>query len=80
MSPSSELPKFMLRLPDGLRGRIKAVAAANRRSMNAEIIVALEEHLRVTTGGAFQGATPPSPAETAACQGGNLNHRQHKDC
>jgi hypothetical protein len=35
--------KFMLRLPDGLRERIKNVAAANNRSMNSEIVAALEE-------------------------------------
>lgn len=35
--------KFMLRLPDGMRERIKASADANNRSMNAEIISRLEE-------------------------------------
>ncbi|MGI3128223.1 Arc family DNA-binding protein [Nitratireductor sp. PBL-C9] len=34
---------FMLRFPDGMRGRIKAAAEANNRSMNAEIIATLEE-------------------------------------
>lgn len=33
----------MLRLPDGMRDRIKAVAAANNRSMNAEIVATLQE-------------------------------------
>lgn len=35
--------KFMLRLPDGMRQRIKAAADANNRSMNAEIVATLEE-------------------------------------
>lgn len=35
--------KFMLRLPDGMRDRIKTVAEANNRSMNAEIVATLEE-------------------------------------
>lgn len=35
--------QFMLRLPDGMRDRIKAAADANNRSMNAEIVAALEE-------------------------------------
>ncbi len=35
-------PKFMLRLPEELRDRIKDQAAANNRSMNAEIIARLE--------------------------------------
>ncbi|QRZ15959.1 Arc family DNA-binding protein [Paracoccus methylovorus] len=34
--------KFMLRLPDGMRDRIKAAAERNNRSMNAEIVMALE--------------------------------------
>lgn len=33
----------MLRLPDGMRDRIKAAAEKNNRSMNAEIVAALEE-------------------------------------
>lgn len=35
--------QFMIRLPDGMRDRIKVVADANGRSMNAEIVAALEE-------------------------------------
>ncbi|MFD0978043.1 Arc family DNA-binding protein [Tropicimonas aquimaris] len=38
--------KFIVRLPDGMRDHIKAKAAKNNRSMNAEIVHALEEHLR----------------------------------
>lgn len=33
----------MLRLPDGMRDRIKAAADANGRSMNSEIVATLEE-------------------------------------
>lgn len=35
--------QYMLRLPDGMRERIKAAAEASNRSMNAEIVAALEE-------------------------------------
>lgn len=35
-------PKFMLRLPEDLRDRVKEHAATNNRSMNAEIIARLE--------------------------------------
>ncbi|MDW9626504.1 Arc family DNA-binding protein [Sinorhizobium meliloti] len=34
--------QFPLRLPDGLRDRLRAAAEENRRSMNAEIVVHLE--------------------------------------
>ena len=35
---------FMLRLPEGMRERIKSAAKLNNRSMNAEIVAALAEH------------------------------------
>lgn len=38
-----ESDKFMLRLPDGMRDRIKAAADGNNRSMNAEIVATLED-------------------------------------
>lgn len=41
--PSDKQDQFVLRLPDGMRDRIKVAAEANSRSMNAEIIAALEE-------------------------------------
>ena len=37
--------KFIARLPDGLRERLKTAANRNKRSMNAELIHALELHL-----------------------------------
>lgn len=44
--------RYMLRLPDGMRDRIKAAAEANNRSMNAEIVATLEEKYPVR--GLFQ--------------------------
>ncbi len=41
-APSDVADKFMLRLPDGMRDRIKLAAERNGRSMNAEIVRALE--------------------------------------
>lgn len=41
--PSKQLDQFVVRLPDGMRDRIKAAADANNRSMNAEIVATLEE-------------------------------------
>lgn len=37
--------KFIVRLPDGLRDELKAVAARNKRSMNAELVDRLEQSL-----------------------------------
>lgn len=41
--PSEKQDRFIVRLPDGMRDRIKAAAAENNRSMNAEIVATLEE-------------------------------------
>lgn len=37
-----ESDKIMLRVPDGMRDRLKDEAAANNRSMNSEIVARLE--------------------------------------
>lgn len=42
-APSQSQDKFIVRLPYGMRDRIKAAAEANRRSMNAEVVAALED-------------------------------------
>lgn len=43
--PSRLLEKVVLRLPDGMRDRLKAAAEANKRSMNAEIVARLDRSL-----------------------------------
>lgn len=58
MSASRALPKFMIRLPEGMREQLAAAAKANRRSMNAELIIHLEA-------GLASQATPSTPAPTA---------------
>lgn len=45
MRDSREQDKFVIRLPDGLRPEIAAVAYRNQRSMNGEIINRLERSL-----------------------------------
>lgn len=45
--PSDRADKFVVRLPDGMRDRIKAEADNNKRSMNAEIIARLEQSLKL---------------------------------
>ena len=42
-SPSRRQDQFIVRLPDGMRERIRHVADQNNRSMNAEIVATLEE-------------------------------------
>lgn len=42
--------KFMLRLPEGMRGRIKEEAERNCRSMNAEIVYHLQNAMFDTLG------------------------------
>lgn len=45
MRDSREQDKFVIRLPDGLRPEIAAVAYRNQRSMNGEIINRLERSI-----------------------------------
>lgn len=45
MSDSREQDKFVVRLPDGLRPEIAAIARLNHRSMNGEIISRLKRSL-----------------------------------
>ncbi len=47
--PGRGSDQFALRLPDGMREQIKAAAAANHRSMNAEIIARLEDTFPTAT-------------------------------
>ena len=41
-TPAKDQDKYVLRLPDGMRDRIKAAADKRKRSMNQEIIATLE--------------------------------------
>jgi len=43
--------KFIVRLPNGLRDRIKIAAHANGRSMNSEVVAVLEERFPAPFGG-----------------------------
>lgn len=46
LPPSRTADQFVVRLPDGMRDRIAEAAAANKRSMNAEIVARLEDSFR----------------------------------
>lgn len=43
--PSDLADKVLLRMPNGMRAQIKNIAEQNRRSMNAEVLIAIEERL-----------------------------------
>lgn len=47
--PSRSLDKIVIRLPDGLRGRIREAAKISGRSMNAEIVSTLTAAYPKTT-------------------------------
>jgi hypothetical protein len=71
--------KFILRLPDGMRDRIKAAATVNRRSMNSEIVLHLERVFPApheTTGVEFGDHAPVvSVSHTAVDAAGSSTHR-----
>lgn len=47
-APSDTADKFMLRMPDGMRDRLKDEAAKNKRSLNAEIVSRLDDSFEVS--------------------------------
>ncbi|MDA9546376.1 hypothetical protein ACM43_18445 [Bradyrhizobium sp. CCBAU 45321] len=47
-STGRDSEKFILRMPAGMRDRIAKMAAQNGRSMNSEIIAALEKYVEAT--------------------------------
>lgn len=67
--PSETQDRFIVRLPDGMRERIKAAADANNRSMNSEIVARLQASFDAfpkevqTRGGALgiSRGLPPDP-------------------
>lgn len=65
--PSEVADRFIVRLPDGMRDLIKEAAAANNRSMNAEIVHRLELSFE---GGGYIGSehTPPRQAPLEVSQ------------
>lgn len=50
--------KFVIRLPNGLRDQIRSLSEQNRRSMNSEIIMVLENHIRQKFLEQMAGANP----------------------
>lgn len=42
-APSQSQDKFIVRLPDGMRDRLRVIAEKNNRSMNAEVVSALQK-------------------------------------
>lgn len=44
--PSEGKDRFMIRLPDGMRDRLKVAADENKRTISAEIVARLEQSLR----------------------------------
>lgn len=62
--------KYIVRLPDGWRDAIKARAAQNRRSMNQEILIALEELIGGAAGVVSANPAPAAETDTAALERG----------
>jgi predicted transcriptional regulator len=64
-APSQSQDKFIIRLPDGMRDQLKAVADMNKRSMNAEILQALEHWLELQQRPKLSRGTVAREAEDA---------------
>lgn len=64
MYPSEEAERFNVRMPQGLRDRLRHSADENRRSMNAELIFHLDRALplQVRKAVAGEGSKAKAPA------------------
>lgn len=58
--------KYVLRMPDGMRDRITELAKANNRSMNAEIVLILQQALDARGTGAGAGFDVAALADAIA--------------
>jgi hypothetical protein len=56
-APSSAKEQFILRLPSGMRDHLKHLAAANRRSMNAELLLLIERGMGLSSNALPYGAS-----------------------
>ncbi|WP_342650883.1 Arc family DNA-binding protein [Pseudomonas sp. REB1044] len=61
--------KFVVRLPDGMRDQVAATAAADERSMNGLIVIAIREYLD-----RGQRANALLDALTQAAEAKGVNH------
>lgn len=70
---SKTADRYIIRMPDGWRDAIKVMAAKNRRSMNAEILIALGGALGLeAAGGEFGDLTPAAGNDSAALTRGGI--------
>lgn len=78
MYPSQMADRFLVRLPEGMRDRIREAAIAAHRSMNSEIIYQLGRIYGPGEEAAGQGSKANSPAASSNRSGlasaGNVNH------
>lgn len=69
--PSGRQDQYIVRFPSGLREIVKAQAARNRRSMNAEIVVAIEAAMQMTAGQVSEATAPAVIDQNSALTSAN---------
>lgn len=67
-APSRLADQYIVRLPTGWRDAIKAKAATNRRSMNQEILAALESVVGSAVAGQGSQTIPAAAGSEAAAR------------
>lgn len=67
--------QFPLRLPDGMRDKLKGLAARNGRSTNSEIVIALFAHLAATEGLIGVESSAAASSNNATLAGGAFINR-----
>lgn len=64
-APAALKEQFIVRFPAGMREQLKQIAAANRRSMNAELLLLIERGLGANDQGLGGQATRASKKNKA---------------
>lgn len=72
MYSSQEAERFNVRMPEGLRERLRMSAEDNRRSMNAELIFHLDRALPLQVRKAAAGEVSKAKAPAAVTKNGAL--------
>ena len=60
------LDQIALRVPDGMRDRLKAIAARQNRSLNAQVVTFLEDALERAAGDTVGASAPAAESNNAA--------------
>jgi len=76
--PAKKQDQFIVRFPDGMRDKIKESAEQNNRSMNAEIVAALDDWIAKPNEEELQLSQLRDIADNMHAQRAHVEHQLHE--